>query len=41
MKIHISDPCKMLLDDRYISEERTEGQELADKVIMIPDCNKI
>ena len=32
MKIHVSDPCKMLLDERYILEERTEGQELMDKV---------
>ena len=33
MKIHVSDPCKMLLDDRYVLEERSEGQELMDKVI--------
>ena len=33
MKIHVSDPCKMLLDDRYVLQERTEGQELADKVL--------
>ena len=33
MKIHVSDPCKMLLDERYILEERTEGQELMDKVL--------
>ena len=32
MKIHVSDPCKMLLDERYVLEERTEGQELMDKV---------
>ena len=34
MKIHVSDPCKMLLDDRYVLEERSEGQELMDKVII-------
>ena len=32
MKIHVSDPCKMLLDERYVLEERSEGQELMDKV---------
>jgi hypothetical protein len=33
MKIHVSDPCKMLLDAKvYITEERTEGEELANKV---------
>ena len=35
MRIHVSDPCKMLLDDRYVLEERTEGAELADKVCVI------
>ena len=34
MKIHVSDPCKMLLDYRYVLEERTEGAELADKVCL-------
>ena len=32
MKVHISDPCKILLPDTYKFEERTEGQMLADKV---------
>jgi len=35
MRIHVSDPCKMLLDDRYVLEERTEGAELADKVCLL------
>ena len=34
MRIHVSDPCKMLLDDRYVLEERTEGAELAEKVCL-------
>lgn len=35
MKIHVSDPCKLLLDDRYVLVERTEGQELSQKVSRI------
>ena len=35
MRIHVSDPCKMLLDDRYVLEERPEGAELADKVCLL------
>ena len=34
MRIHVSDPCKMLLDDRYVLEERTGDAELADKVCL-------
>ena len=32
MRIHISEPCKENLDDRYILEARTEGEELSAKV---------
>ena len=39
MRIHVSDPCKMLLDDRYVLEERTEGAELADKVCLLDLLN--
>ena len=40
MRIHVSDPCKMLLDERYVLEERTE-EGLADKVRKIYISHKI